>query len=103
MPDTNISPIDLSAMTRTTGNIYKTVSVVGKRANQIAAATKAEITEKMADFIVLGENIEEVVENREQIEIAKHYESLPKPTLFAIEDYVEGRVFHKDNAEVVAE
>lgn len=75
-----------------TGNIYESISILGKRANQIAVEIKEELNEKLEEFAVVGENIEEVYENREQIEVSKYYERLPKPAAIAIEEMLEGRI-----------
>ncbi len=96
MADTNIQPLDLYGLSATTENVYKSVSILGARSNQIGLRMKAELNEKLAEFQTSGDNLEEVVENREQIEIAKHYESLPKPTLLAIEEYQRGEVLFKE-------
>lgn len=96
MSDTSIKALDLVEMTTETNNVYKTVAVLGHRSNQIASQMKQELTDKLAEFATSGDNLEEVVENREQIEIAKYYESLPKPTLLAIEEFQQGQVYHQD-------
>lgn len=101
MSDTSIKALDLVNMTTETNNVYKTVAVLGRRSNQIASQMKQELTDKLAEFATSGDNLEEVVENREQIEIAKYYESLPKPTLLAIEEFQQGQVYHTD--ELAAE
>ncbi|MDP5139527.1 MAG: DNA-directed RNA polymerase subunit omega, partial [Spirosomaceae bacterium] len=74
----------LSAMT---GNIYKSVFIASQRAKQIAQDTKEELTQKLADFASTVDNLEEVFENREQIEISKYYERQPKPTGDAMEEF----------------
>jgi DNA-directed RNA polymerase subunit K/omega len=85
-----------------TGNIYETVVVLSKRANQIAQELKQELDKKIAEFATSNDNLEEVFENREQIEIAKYYERLPKPTLLAIHEFLNGQIYirnpHKEKA-----
>ncbi len=85
-----------------TGNIYETVVVLSKRANQIAAELKQELDQKISEFTTSNDNLEEVFENREQIEIAKYYERLPKPTLLAIHEFLNEEIYirnpHKENA-----
>ncbi|EJF11311.1 DNA-directed RNA polymerase subunit omega [Pontibacter sp. FD36] len=76
-----------------TGNVYKSVSVISKRANQISVKLKEELNSKLAEFATTVDNLEEVFENREQIEISKYYERLPKPTSLAIEEFLEGKVY----------
>lgn len=84
---------ELSAMT---GNIYKSVFIASQRAKQIAQDTKEELTQKLADFASNVDNLEEVFENREQIEISKFYERQPKPTSVAIEEFLSGAVAHRE-------
>ncbi len=76
-----------------TGNIYETVVVLSKRANQIGAELKAELDKKIEEFTPATDNLEEIFENREQIEIAKFYERLPKPTLLAIDEFLNNKVY----------
>lgn len=80
----------LSDLDAATGNIYETVNVIAKRANQINSEIKQELTAKLSEFSFASDTLEETFENREQIEISKHYEKMPKPTLIAIEEYLEG-------------
>jgi DNA-directed RNA polymerase subunit K/omega len=75
-----------------TGNVYQSVAVISKRANQISVKIKEELSNKLAEFATTVDNLEEVFENREQIEISKYYERMPKPTNLAIEEFVEGKV-----------
>ncbi len=76
-----------------TGNVYKSVAVISKRANQISVKLKEELNSKLAEFATTVDNLEEVFENREQIEISKYYERLPKPTNLAIEEFLEEKVY----------
>ena len=79
-----------------TGNIYKSVAIISKRANQISQKLKEELNGKLAEFATTVDNLEEVFENREQIEISKHYERLPKPTILATEEFTDGKVFFRE-------
>ena len=79
-----------------TGNIYKSVSIIARRANQIGAETKQELTRKLQDFSSVSDSLEETFENREQIEISKYYERLPKPVIVATEEFLEGKVYYRD-------
>ncbi|MBN3033968.1 MAG: DNA-directed RNA polymerase subunit omega [Bacteroidales bacterium] len=79
-----------------TGNIYETLVVLAKRANQISHEIKEELSQKIQEFATTQDNLEEVFENREQIEIAKFYERLPKPTLLAVHEFLRGRVYHRN-------
>ncbi len=76
-----------------TGNIYESVVVISRRANQIATQLKQELNRKLADFSSTTDTLEETFENREQIEISRYYERLPKPTLIATEEFLEGEVY----------
>lgn len=78
-----------------TGNIYETVVIVSRRANQIAIDIKEELSKKLEEFAYYTDNLEEVFENREQIEISKFYERLPKPTAIALEEYKQGKIYFR--------
>ena len=90
---------DLVDMAEQTGNIYETVTIISKRANQIAAEMKADLEKKLQEFVTLNDNLEEISENREQIEISRYYEKLPKPTLIATEEYEEGKLAYRNVAK----
>lgn len=79
-----------------TGNIYESVVVISRRANQIATQLKQEFNRKLADFSSTTDTLEETFENREQIEISRYYERLPKPTLIATEEFLEGEVYFRN-------
>jgi DNA-directed RNA polymerase subunit K/omega len=84
-----------------TGNIYETVVILTKRANQIASEMKEELNKKIEEFATNNDSLEEVFENREQIEIAKFYERLPKPTLIAIHEFLNDQIYFRNpNKEV---
>lgn len=89
---TNTITRDIKNLAAPTGNIYETVVVLYKRANQIALAEKKELNKKLEDFKNERDTMEEVFENREQIEISKYYERQPKPGLVAIEEFQEGEL-----------
>jgi DNA-directed RNA polymerase subunit K/omega len=84
---------NLSDFMGKTGNIYETVVILSKRANQIASEIKEELNSKVEEFSSHQDNLEEVFENREQIEIAKFYERLPKPTLISIHEYLHDQIY----------
>jgi DNA-directed RNA polymerase subunit K/omega len=86
---------NLYDMDNPTGNLYQTVAIVSKRANQISVEMKKELNTKLEEFTSFTDNLEEVFENREQIEISKFYERLPKPTLIAIQEFMEGKVYYR--------
>ena len=96
---TNTVTRDMIALSEDTGNVYETVCIIGKRANQIAVEMKADLEKKLQDFASYNDNLEEVFENREQIEISKYYEKLPKPTLIATQEYIEGKIYYKNPAK----
>lgn len=93
---TNTVTRDMITLSEDSGNVYETVRVIGKRANQIAAEMKADLEKKLQEFASFNDNLEEVFENREQIEISRYYEKLPKPTLIAAQEYEEGKVYWKN-------
>lgn len=83
---------DMIAMADQTGNVYETVCIIGKRANQISIELKKELEKKLQEFASTDNN-EEISENREQIEISRFYEKLPKPTLIATQEYIEHKLY----------
>lgn len=87
---------DVKYLAAPTGNIYETVVILYKRANQIALAEKKELNKKLEDFKNDRDSMDEVFENREQIEISRYYEKLPKPTLLATQEFVEGNIYWRD-------
>lgn len=86
---------DLDKIAEQTGNVYESVVIISKRARQIAVNIKEELNNKLAEFATTVDNLEEVFENREQIEISKFYERLPKPTTTATEEFLEGKLNHR--------
>ncbi len=79
-----------------TGNIYESIVIIGKRANQIAIEVKQDLNKKLAEFASYNDSLEEVFENREQIEISRYYERLPKSTMLATQEFIEGNVYYRD-------
>lgn len=90
---------NMSDFTHETGNVYESLAIISKRANQISVKLKEELNGKLAEFATTVDNLEEVFENREQIEISKHYERLPKPTNLAVEEFLEGKVYFRTPSE----
>ena len=90
---------DMMELCEDTGNVYETVAIIGKRANQIAVEMKNDLSKKLQEFASYSDNLEEVFENREQIEISRYYEKLPKPTLIAAQEYEEGKVYFRNPAK----
>jgi len=93
---TNTITRDMNQICADTGNVYETVNIIARRANQIAVEMKAELDKKLQEFASFNDNLEEVFENREQIEISRFYEKLPKPTLIAAQEYIDGKIFWKN-------
>ncbi len=105
-PATTKTPVAASTVTRDlreldvkTDNIYESIVIISKRANQISNNIKEELHQKLSEFASANDNLEEVFENREQIEISKHYEKLPKPTLVAIQEFLEDKVYYRNPAK----
>jgi DNA-directed RNA polymerase subunit K/omega len=86
-----------------TGNLYESVVIISKRARQIAVNLKEELNNKLAEFATTVDNLEEVFENREQIEISKFYERMPKPTTTATEEFLEGKLNYRMREAMPAE
>ena len=82
-----------------TNNIYESVAIIAKRANQIGIDIKQELNKKLSEFASYNDSLEEVYENREQIEISRYYEKLPKPTLYATQEFLENKVYYRDPSQ----
>lgn len=91
---TNTISRDMVSLSKDTENIYETVMIIAKRANQIAQETKQELEAKLQEFAVYTDDQQEMVENEEQIEISRQYERMPKPTLIAAKEYEDGELYH---------
>lgn len=87
---------DLVELAEDTGNVYETVCIMAKRANQIAAEMRHDLEKKLQEFASLNDSLEEVSENREQIEISRYYEKLPKPTLIATQEFIDGKLYYRN-------
>ncbi|MCF0172153.1 MAG: DNA-directed RNA polymerase subunit omega [Bacteroidales bacterium] len=92
---TNTVTRDLSALAAPTGNIYESVMIIAKRANQIGAEIKQELSHKLEEFAGYADTLEETFENKEQIEISRYYERLPKPTLTAIKEFQDKEIVYR--------
>ncbi|CAG0987409.1 hypothetical protein FLAV_02114 [Flavobacteriales bacterium] len=88
--------MDLNSLITDTNNIYESTVIIAKRANQISSDIKEELTQKLNEFASHTDNLEEVFENREQIEISKFYERMPKPSAIALHEFVEGKVYYRN-------
>jgi len=95
--------LDLQTLDETTNNIYESIVITAKRANQISVDIKQELSRKLEEFAYYTDNLEEVFENREQIEISRFYERLPKPGLMALQEFLDDEVYYRlpenDNTE----
>jgi len=94
-----IQSLNIIDLAKKSENIYKTVVIIGIRAGQIAAKTKTELQRQLSDFHNTNDTLDEIVENREQIEIAKRYENLPKPTLLSIDEFLNNEIIFYDESE----
>ncbi len=90
---------DLVNFEEKTANIYESIVVLSRRANHISSEMKEELNDKLSEFASITDNLEEVFENREQIEISKHYEKLPKATLVAIQEFLDGKIYYRNPAK----
>jgi DNA-directed RNA polymerase subunit K/omega len=95
IPNTTVTR-NVHDLDRSTENIYESLVIIAKRANQISNNMKEELHGKLAEFASSNDNLEEVFENREQIEISKHYERLPKPTLIAMDEFLNDKVYSRN-------
>lgn len=86
---------DRNEIESTTGNLYEAIVIMAKRATQINGDLKKELVEKLEEFATHNDSLEEVFENKEQIEVSKFYERLPKPTAIAVEEWLANRTYHR--------
>ncbi|MBC8146354.1 MAG: DNA-directed RNA polymerase subunit omega [Bacteroidetes bacterium] len=86
---------DLSDFDEKTGSLFESIAIIIKRSNQINVELKQELNSKLEEFASYSDNLEEIFENREQIEISRFYERLPKPTLIALQEYIEDKVYYR--------
>lgn len=103
MAVSNLITRDTDKISKPTGNIYESIVVIGKRSRQISVKLKEELNNKLADFASTVDNLEEIFENREQIEISKFYERMPKPTTLATEEFLEGKVMFRKPSQSLEE
>lgn len=96
MTNPSIITRDVDSLSKPTDNIYKSISIISKRARQISSTVKEELSGKLAEFASTVDNLEEIFENREQIEISKFYERMPKPTAVAVEEFLDDKVLFRD-------
>src|SRR5699024_881357 len=88
--------IDKNKIGAETGNLYEAISIISKRTVQINSEMKKELLEKLDEFATYTDSLDEIFENREQIEVSKFYESLPKPHALAIEEWLDNKIYHRN-------
>ncbi|GAK90821.1 hypothetical protein JCM19298_92 [Nonlabens ulvanivorans] len=86
-------------LTNPTGNMYEAISIIAKRAEQINTDVKEELIEKLEEFATYNDSLEEVFENKEQIEVSKFYERLPKPHQIAVQEWLDGKIYFRDTSK----
>lgn len=92
----NTVTYDRSAVEAPTGNIYEAISIIARRATQINSEIKKELLDKLDEFATYNDSLEEIFENKEQIEVSKFYEKLPKPHALAVQEWLEGKVYFRE-------
>ena len=97
---TNTVTRDMNQLSDSVGNVYAMVRIIAKRSNQIATEMKRDLDKKLQDFSSSSDTMEEVFENHEQIEISRFYEKMPKPTLEAIQEFEEGKIYYRNPANM---
>ncbi|GFR85558.1 RNA polymerase Rpb6 [Elysia marginata] len=97
--DISTKTIDRSSIETQTGNVYEAISIISKRSQQINTELRTELGEKLEEFSVPKDLLDEVFENREQIEVSKYYEKLPKPHVIATHEWVDGQTYFRKTSE----
>ncbi|MFW6275442.1 MAG: DNA-directed RNA polymerase subunit omega [bacterium] len=90
------TPYNIEELEKETGNIFESINIISKRAAQINAEMKIELDKKLEEFAYYIDNFEEIFENREQIEVSKYYEKLPKPTLIALQEFLDDEIYYRN-------
>ena len=88
-----------STIEERTGNIYEAITIISKRANQVNSEIKKELTEKLEEFATYNDSLEEIFENKEQIEVSKYYEKLPKPHALAVQEWLDDKIYYRDTTK----
>lgn len=99
----NTITFDKNKVDEPTNNIYEAISVVAKRANQINSEIKRELLEKLDEFATYNDSLDEIFENKEQIEVSKFYEKLPKPHALAMQEWLDGKIYYRNTKDSEAE
>lgn len=97
-PSTTVT-YDKNKVEAPTGNIYEAITIIAKRADQISIDLKNELVEKLEEFATYTDSLDEVFENKEQIEVSKFYEKLPKPTALAVQEWLDGQIYYRNPEE----
>ena len=100
MKKASIITRDMNDIAEPTGNIYKSIRVIAQRSNQLAVKTKEELSSKLAEFATTVDNLEEIFENREQIEISRYYERMPKAPSVAIGEFMDGKILVRQRENI---
>ncbi|QED39026.1 DNA-directed RNA polymerase subunit omega [Antarcticibacterium arcticum] len=95
----NTTTIDKNLVDAPTNNIYEAISVISKRATQINSEIKKELLEKLDEFATYNDSLDEIFENKEQIEVSKFYEKLPKPHSLAVQEWLEDKIYYRNTKE----
>ena len=95
----NTITIDKNLVDAPTNNIYEAISIISKRANQINGDIKKELLEKLDEFATYNDSLEEIFENKEQIEVSKFYEKLPKPHALAVQEWLENKIYYRNTQD----
>jgi DNA-directed RNA polymerase subunit K/omega len=95
----NIETRDVNELKNKTGNLYESIAIVAKRANQINISLKEELHNKLEEFASHTDSLEEIHENKEQIEISRAYERMPNPALLATQEFMDGKVYYRKNED----
>ena len=95
----NTTTINKNLVDEPTGNIYEAISIIAKRANQINGEIKKELLEKLDEFATYNDSLDEIFENKEQIEVSKFYERLPKPQSLAVQEWLEDKIYYRNTME----
>jgi len=97
--NTNTITRDMIKLGEETGNVYETVRIIGKRANEISVEIKQDLAKKLQEFSSTVDSLEEIFENREQIEVSRYFERMPKPTLIATQEFLDHEVYYRNPAK----
>ncbi|WP_417291439.1 DNA-directed RNA polymerase subunit omega [Corallibacter sp.] len=95
----NTTTYNRNKVDEATGNIYESISIISRRAEQINSEIKKELIEKLEEFATYNDSLEEIFENKEQIEVSKFYEKLPKPHALAVQEWLDGKIYHRNTEE----